>query len=735
MIPRPGVIKRFTESVDTPLVVVVAPAGFGKTTAVRQWADTDDRPFEWVNLGPVDDDPVQLIRHLAATVHLTEPLDPQILRVLTGGGRAIDTDLLPALGHTIENREPTVLVLDDAHHLTSEVALQVVQGLLPYLPPGAQMVALCRHAPALHLARRQLEGSAIEISADDLVMSAGEAATLFEAAGLKLGDAEVDALVEQTEGWPAGLGLATLALRGRSVLEDLPVLQGRDRPVVDYLMEEVLADIDEPTRTFMLRSSVLDRMSVPLLDDLLGGDSAASMLRRIDDMDNPFLVHLDGHDEWYRYHHLFGDALRFALEHERPDEVYPLRSRASHVLEASGDADGAVRLAVAASEHDWAAEVVLQHAFGLIGDGRTAVLHQWLQLLGSDMVERSPCAAIASAWLGISTGDAERIARSIRAVEGMEWDGPLPDGSPSLAVAGAAVRSIVAAEGTDGVVRDTEIIRNGGGPRTNPWWGYATCLDGTVATLVGDNESGRALLTAGLPEVAHLPSFEAGFLGVLALLEVYEGDLVAAERHAHRAHRLCDVHNLEALTLVIPTYAGAALVAARLGRADESRRDAQVTRRLLVRLGGLSPRSALRGYVALAQAAVALGDFGDARALAREAADVRRRDPSCPYLNDQLEELERHLAGLPGSGSGPAFITAAELRILSYLPTQLSLRGIAEAVYLSRNTVKTHVMAIYRKLGVSSRTEAVNAASQLGLIDIPGQRRTSIDPGEAGPLN
>jgi LuxR family transcriptional regulator, maltose regulon positive regulatory protein len=350
-------------------------------------------------------------------------------------------------------------------------------------------------------------------------------------------------------------------------------------------------------------------------------------------------------------------------------------------------------------------------------------------------VEHSPSAAIASAWLGISTGDIERIARSIRAAEAIEWDGPLSDGSPSLAVATAAVRSIVAAEGTDGVLRDTEIIRNGGGPRTNPWWGYATCLDGTVATLVGDNESARALLTAGLPEVAHLPSFEAGFLGVLALLEVYEDDLVAALRHAHRARRLCDEHNLEALTLVIPTYAGAALVAARLGRADESRRDAQVTRRLLARLGDLSPRSALRGYVALAQAAVALGDLDDARALALEAADARRRDPSCPYLNDQLVELERHLTNRDSSGSGPTSISAAELRVLTYMPTHLSLREIAEAVYLSRNTVKTHVVAIYRKLGVSSRAEAVVAAGQLGLIDIPGQLRTSGNPADAAPLD
>ncbi len=624
-----------------------------------------------------------------------------------------------------------VLVLDDLHLLTSAGALQVVQGLLAYLPRNSQLVAVCRHTPEIHLARRQLAGTATRISADDLVMTVSEAATLFTAAGLTLSDAQVDAVVERTEGWPAGLGLASLALRGDPVGSELPILRGRDRLLVGYLIEEVLAGLDPEVRSFLLRSSVLDRMSVPLLDELLDIDRSARLLKRIEEMDNPFLLRLDGRGVWFRYHHLLRDALRLALEQERPDEVLPLRSRASHLLEASGDADGAIRLAVAAGELDRAADLVLRHTLDVVGEGRTAVLDQWLSLLGPDMVERSPSAAIASAWLGVSTGDVERIARSTRAAERMDWDGPMADGSPSLAVAAAAVRSIVAAEGTAGVLRDTEIIRNGGDARTNPWWGYATCLDGTVATLVGANETGRALLTAGLPEVAHLPSFEAGFLGVLALLEVYEDDLVAAQRHTHRARRICDEHNLEALTLVIPAYAGAALVAARLGRGDESRADAQITRRLLARLGDLSPRSALRGYVALAQAAVARGDLEDARALATDAAETRRRDSSCTFLNEQLDALERLLDRRERPASAPTSISAAELRVLTYLPTHLSVRQIADEVYLSRNTVKTHVVAIYRKLGVSSRAEAVDMAGRLGLLDIPGPLRTVGEPTHA----
>lgn len=720
VIARSGVVKKLTESADLPLVVVAAPAGFGKTTTLQLWSEVDDRRFVWVHLGLLDNDPVHLVRHIAAAVHLVEPLDSEVVRVLTGAGRVMETDLLPSLGYTIGAREPMVLVLDDAHLLTSDGAARVVQVLSDYLPSGTQLVVSCRRRPDFRLARGELDHAVSELDAEDLVMTAGEAASLFAAAGFDLNADQVDAFFEQTEGWPAGLGLAALALRTSPSRTGAPLLGGGNRRVVDYLLEEVLAGLDEPIRSFLVRSSVLDRMCARLLDDLLETDDSAGLLSRIEALGNPFLVRLDDRGEWFRYHHLFREALRVALQRERPDEVNPLRSRASGVLEASGDADGAIRLAVVAGERERAADIVLRHTLQLIDEGRTALVDQWLQLLGPDLVDRYPSAAIAEAWSGISTGDPTRIARSIKAAESISHEGPLPDGSPSLPVAVAAARSIVAAEGTEGVLRDTAIIRSGGGPRTNPWWGYATCLEGTVATLVGDNDAARNLLTAGLPEVAFSPSFEAGFRGILALAEFYESDLIAAERHARRARRLCDDHNLEAVPLVISAYASAALVAARRKRADESRRDSQAARRLLARLGDMSPRTALRGYLALAQTSLELGDHDEARGFAMEATRARRRDPSCTYLNDQLDQVERQLGDLKGAGLDVTPISAAQLRVLAYLPTHLSLREIADASYISRNTVKSHVVAIYRKLGVSSRAEAVVEARRLGLLNIPG---------------
>jgi LuxR family maltose regulon positive regulatory protein len=364
---------------------------------------------------------------------------------------------------------------------------------------------------------------------------------------------------------------------------------------------------------------------------------------------------------------------------------------------------------------------VLCHTIGLIDEGRIALLGQWLDLLGPEMATSHPSAVVAAAWHAVGTTDPTRISRAFSAGDRLSHQGPLADGSPSLEVAMAAVRAIVAAEGTAGVLRDTEIVRAAGGPRTNPWWGFATALQGSVASFSGDNELARRLLVAGIAECGGSVSFEAGFLGVLALVEVDDGDLAGAERHVERAMALCEDHNLEGVVLDIPAYAAAALVAARRGRAEEARTASLRTRRLLVRLGDLSPRSALRGYVALAQAELALGAHVAAREMVAEADRARRMEGECAHLNDQLDRLADALdAAATPLGLAVTPITAAELRVLTYLPTHLTLQEIADATHLSRNTVKSHAVAIYRKLDASSRAEAVAAAREGGLLEAMG---------------
>lgn len=716
MVGRDHLVKRLLDTTHERVVVLSAPAGYGKTTTMLLWDEADDRGFAWVHLDPLDDDPVHLLRHVALALHELEPIDPGVARLLTGPGRPVDTGMLPALGRSLDGRDPFVLVLDDVHVLTSRAALRCVDGVLAHIPEGSQL-ALVGRSVRLPLARRRLHG-VVELSSADLAMSEDEAALVLRHAGLRLGDAAVGTLVGQTEGWPGGLHLAALALTGRDEAARAAGFSGRDRLVADYLVEEVLEGLPEETVDFLSRSAVLQRMSAPLLDELLEIRSSGRLLREIERSGNLFLVPLDAEREWFRYHHLFGEMLRARLRSLDPTTADRLESRASAILERRGDVDGAVRHAVAAGETERAADLVLRHAVPLVFEGRVARLGGWLELLGADTIDRYPSAAISWAWFGLATGDQQLIHRATAAAERSRWDGPLADGSPSLPVAVATVRAMTAPEGLQGVVRDTEIVRRAGGPAANPWWGISTLLRGTAFSMLGELDRARGLLTAALPAVAGAPGFEAAVLAHLALLHLYDGDLAEADRLASRGLRLAERHDLEGVVPVVSVYAVGALVAARGGRPAEAARAAIVARRMLARLGDLSPRTVLLCNLLLAQAALALGQRAEARALADEAARARRREPSATHLNLQLDRVRQQVATGSGGGSAVAFaLTSAELRILSYLPTHLSLQDIAEQLLISRNTAKTHAVAIYRKLGVSSRRDAVAEARRLGLLD------------------
>jgi LuxR family maltose regulon positive regulatory protein len=278
------------------------------------------------------------------------------------------------------------------------------------------------------------------------------------------------------------------------------------------------------------------------------------------------------------------------------------------------------------------------------------------------------------------------------------------------------VRVIVAASGLQGVLRDTEYVRAAG--RThNPWWGLATAVQGTVYSMLGEFEIARHRLVEGMASVS-APVFEAGGLAHLALLDLHAGDVGAADRHAARGLAIAERHHLEAIVPAVVVFAVGSLVAAKQGREAEARQHVTASRRILARLGDLSPRTALLCYLLVAQSAMAVGDLQLARSLATEARRARRSETEATFLNTQLDELSSQLEH--GSTEGTleiAPLTPAELHVLAYLPTHLSHQEIAEALFISRNTAKSHAVAIYRKLGVGSRSEAVQAAQRLGLLE------------------
>ena len=237
----------------------------------------DPRPFAWVDLGPTDDDPVHRVRHVAAALDVLAPLGPEVTRVLTGSGRPVDTDLLPSLGQVLDTSGPDRARTRGSPRPGVLGSLGVVEGLFSYLPESSQIVLVSRTRPDLRLARRQLHGEVVEIGTDDLLMDTPEAMALFAHAGLELEPAEMEELIDLTEGWPAGLGLAALAMRSSRRPIELTNL-GSDELTAAYLMEEMLSALDDATTDLLVRASVLDRMDSSLLDAVLDMSDSSRML-------------------------------------------------------------------------------------------------------------------------------------------------------------------------------------------------------------------------------------------------------------------------------------------------------------------------------------------------------------------------------------------------------------------------------------------------------------------------
>jgi LuxR family maltose regulon positive regulatory protein len=282
---RPGLVARepliasLMAATQAPLALVVAPAGYGKTTALLEWAELDHRPFAWVGLEPGDDDVVRLLTAIALELDELEPVGRDIFRALRSDTAAVRESVLPRLGASLAGRRRAfVLVLDDAHVLRSPAALGALDVILEHLPRGSQLALASRVEPALRIGRLRAHRRVVELRAQDLAMTCAEAGILLSGLGLRPADVEV--LHRRTEGWPAGLSLAALSLQEQpDRSRGLARFAGDDRLVADYLRDELLSDLPADRITFLTRTSVLDDLSGPLCDAVLAEAGAGRTLR------------------------------------------------------------------------------------------------------------------------------------------------------------------------------------------------------------------------------------------------------------------------------------------------------------------------------------------------------------------------------------------------------------------------------------------------------------------------
>jgi LuxR family transcriptional regulator, maltose regulon positive regulatory protein len=506
-VARPHLVERLEEGLARGLLLVCAPAGFGKTSLLADWARRGQRPVAWLSLDTGDNDPARFWRHVVAALDRARPgIAEQVAPLLGPPAPASLEGLVTALINQLATRPDQVLLVLDDYHLVEARPVHASLGfLLEHRPPGLHLVLTSRADPPLPLARLRARGQLAELRDADLRFTAEEAADLLrEAAGPDLPEAAVAALAARTEGWVAGLQLAGLSLRGHADPAGfVATFSGSHRYVLDYLAEEVLERQPEQVREFLLETSVLERLSGPLCDAVTGRTDGQAMLEAIERA-NLFLVPLDEVRGWWRYHQLFADLLRARLLQQQPGRVPVLHRNAAAWSEAHGLADDALRHALGAGDAAWAARLVERYADELLLRGEGATVQRWLAALPTELVGSRPRLLLARARLALLSGRVEGVDELLDAAERAFTEAADEPYEPSAGRAASLLANVPATMALDRAY---------------------------LAELRGDAERALALASRALAELGEDEwMLRSNASGYLALAEWLGGRPAAAER-------------------------------------------------------------------------------------------------------------------------------------------------------------------------------------------------------------
>ena len=424
-----------------PCIAVVAPSGYGKTTVLAQWAAANAPRVAWLSVDDRDNDPTVLLTYLAVALDRVEPIGATAFGSLAMPGAGVAD--VARLGSVIASMDaPVAIVIDHVEALVSRECHDMVAELAVRLPVGSRLAIGSRQELPLPVPRLRVHGRLVEVGTTDLAMTSGEARALLHATGVELADPEVDALVERTEGWAAGLYLAALATKaGGSPSEIATTFTGDDRFVADYLRSEFLDHVSRADVSFLTRTSILERMSGPLCDVTVGTKRSATVLDRLE-RSNLLLLPLDRRGEWYRYHHLFRELLHAELVRREPEMLPELHTRAASWYELNGQPEAAVVHAQQAGDADRVARLVLQLANPVWASGRVDTVLRWIEWFSAHgPIEQHPAVAVHGALIYAligHAGDAERWATAAERTTfaghaaGREHDGGharLPEGA------------------------------------------------------------------------------------------------------------------------------------------------------------------------------------------------------------------------------------------------------------------------------------------------------------------
>jgi LuxR family maltose regulon positive regulatory protein len=748
MVPR----QRITELIDRglrrcPLTVVTGPPGAGKTTALAMWAAARSRPVAWLSLDEYDNRPGVFWAYLVAALRRAGVALPRALPS-AGRGRNAEHLFLPRLAEALSaHNPPVILVLDDFHLITQPRALEGLDFLLRNTGPGLRLVICSRMDPLLPLYRYRLAGELAEIRASDLAFTVAETGLLLARHGIPLPADSLEYLTRRTEGWAAGIRLAALSMDGHpDPGQFVKALTAEDNALTGYLMAEVLGAQPPEVQEVLLCTSILEHVSSDCASELTGNSRAAGILTALAHA-NAFVQPIGG--GWYRYHTMVAEVLRLQLRHGSPDRIPGLHQRAARWYRRHGRLTDAVRHAVCANDWQFAATVVIDAlAIGLIiGPGRGQSLAEEFAGMPQDISDAPQPHLVSAAVALVNAGPeaaAVRLAAAEHALERAPVDQQAAGGLAAALIRLAAARrtgdlaaAAAAATSAESLLNDVphddlaphheiraEVLAHRGAVEL--WSGR---FDEAARTL----RSGMAVATTAGGDHGR-----ADCLGTLALVEALRGRLSRAEELADEA--MTAFANCERRPPAQYPNPAALLAVAWVRLENEGPREATDLLRQLDSVLTVSPDKLLGAMACLVAARGGLAE-GRTTVAAKYLAKARSGWPVPAWLEKRLSLVEsraaaaqdgaRPLAAAPrsdprptplsasGRAAGPLIVeplTEREQEVLRHVAHMLSTAEVAGAMYISTNTVKTHLKSIFRKLAARHRREAVRRARELELI-------------------
>jgi LuxR family maltose regulon positive regulatory protein len=722
---RPGtvrrslLIERLARGDARPIVSVVAPPGYGKTTLLSQWAEHNGRAFAWVSVDEADNDPKVLLSYVAAALDAVEPIDERVFEALASPVSSVPGTVAPRLGSAFASMtSPVALILDDVHALRNAECRAAVSVLADHVPPGSRLAVAGRDQPPLRVARLRAEGKILEIGAGDLSLTREEASALLQNVDLALGEAEVAELHQRTEGWPTGLYLAALYLKEGGPLGQAGFsFGGDDRLVSEYLEAEFLTRMSRRQRAFLTQTAVLERMCGPLCDAVLERGGSAEVLTGLA-RSNLLLVPLDRRGQWYRYHRLFRDMLLAELERTGPGLMPVLRRRAAAWCRREGLPEEALEYAIAAGDVEAAAELVEKLWLPALWRGRAATLQRWFGWLDRHGgIDGHPMVAMAASVLAAATGrpaEAERWAEVADRLLHEDAGGPQ---DPAIGAWGVLLRAVLCRHGAGQMLADADEAarRFAAHSAVLP---VIPLLRGVARVLAGGGGDAYFEDAVGIAQQGGMPEVHAIARCERALVAMASGHWDWAEALAGQAREILQAAGAEESFATPLVCAVRARTALRRGDVPAARQELVRAQRLRPLLTYALPYLAVQARIELTHACLALGDLAGATTLMGEIDELLTRRPGLGTLAHGAAALRDQLANQRGSSTpGASSLTDAELRLLPLLTTYLPFGEIAAELFLSPHTIKTQARSIYRKLGASTRSQAVTQARELGLLE------------------